>query len=63
MVVTMPIFVEVHCCQQVTWVNRFGANVVIGKPIPFTSLPADVHAATEVVRQEIARLVEQAKQL
>ena len=43
--------------------DKFGANVVIGKPIAFTSLPTDVHAATEVIRQEIARLVEQAKQL
>lgn len=49
--------------RHIFGISRFGANVVIGKPIPLTSLPADVHAATEVVRQEIARLVEQATQL
>ncbi|MGH9552149.1 MAG: lysophospholipid acyltransferase family protein [Terriglobales bacterium] len=42
--------------------NR-GANVVIGKPIPYTSLPQDPREATEVIRLEIAKLVEQAKGL
>ncbi len=34
-------------------VRYYGASVVVGKPIPLNSLPADIHEATEVLRAAI----------
>lgn len=41
-------------------VRYYGANVVVGKPIPLTSLPADIHEATEVLRAAIQRELDKA---
>jgi 1-acyl-sn-glycerol-3-phosphate acyltransferase len=42
-------------------VRNYGATVVVGKPIPLSSLPADVHEATEVLRKAIQKEVDRAK--
>lgn len=43
-------------------IRNFGATVVIGKPIAYSSLPADTHEATEVVRTTIQSLLDVAQQ-
>lgn len=39
---------------------KFGATVVIGKPIPFESLPKEARPATEQIRQVIQALLDEA---
>ncbi|MCC6976731.1 MAG: 1-acyl-sn-glycerol-3-phosphate acyltransferase [Candidatus Melainabacteria bacterium] len=41
--------------------KNYGATVVVGKPIPLKDLPADIHEATEVLRQAIQVEVDKAK--
>lgn len=43
--------------------TRYGANVAVGKPIPFSALSSDPREATEQIRLAIAALVEVAKTL
>lgn len=40
--------------------RHYGATVVVGKPIPLSHLPEDIHEATEVLRQAIINEVKQA---
>lgn len=41
-------------------VRYYGATVTIGKPIPLTSLPPDIHAATEALRAALQKEVDRA---
>ncbi len=41
--------------------KNYGATVVVGKPIPLKDLPADIHEATEVLRQAIQVEIDKAK--
>lgn len=41
--------------------KNYGATVVVGKPIPLKDLPADIHEATEVLRQALQVEIDKAK--
>ncbi len=41
--------------------KNYGATVVVGKPIPLKDLPADIHEATEALRQALQVEIDKAK--
>ncbi len=47
--------------KNVTRFRNYGAVVVIGKPIPFSSLPQDPHECSQFMRAKIQELLDQAQ--
>ncbi len=41
--------------------KNYGATVVVGKPIPLKDLPADIHEATEALRQALQVEIDKAR--
>ncbi len=49
--------------KTVTKFRNYGATVVIGEPIPFSSLPSNPHECSQVMRAKIQELLDQAEKL
>lgn len=49
--------------KSVTKFRNYGATVVIGEPIPFSSLPQNPHECSQFMRAKIQELLEQAQKL